>query len=84
MLTKTSDEQSSDIRLCKTEKGVWLLIDAYEYFLPYKQFPWFKDARESDINTVNRPTNRHLYWPVLDLSLDLRSLDSLEKYPLLY
>ena len=32
--------------------GLWLLVGEKEYFLSYDTFPWFKDARVSDILDV--------------------------------
>ena len=32
--------------------GIWLLIKDVEYFLPYQDFPWFKDATVSQAHNV--------------------------------
>lgn len=63
-------------------KGLWLLLDDQEHFLPYKQFPWFRDARVSEILEVTRPSARHLYWPELDIDLAVESILHPERYPL--
>jgi len=31
--------------------GFWLLVRKKEYFLPYEEYPWFRDARVRDILT---------------------------------
>jgi len=64
--------------------GIWLLVNNIEYFLPYKDYPWFHDAKIFDIYQVELLHNTHLYWPTLDIDLDLESLDNLEQYPLIY
>lgn len=62
--------------------GVWLLIDDRERFLPYEKFPWFRDARVSEIAEVELLHGHHLHWPRLDVDLDIDSLDRPEAYPL--
>ncbi len=62
--------------------GLWLLIKEKEYFLPFAEFPWFKKAAVEDIYKVKFLHAHHLYWPALDIDLELESLENLEKYPL--
>jgi len=62
--------------------GIWIYV-AKEYFLPYKEFPWFRDAKLADIHNVRLIHPFHLYWPALDVDLDLNSLNNLEKYSLI-
>lgn len=64
-------------------KGLWLLIDHGEHFLSYDQFPWFRDARVSEILAVTRPSSHHLYWPVLDIDLAVESILHPDRYPLI-
>jgi len=35
--------------------GFWLLLDQREVFVPFKEFPWFRDATISQIVNVERP-----------------------------
>ena len=64
--------------------GIWLLVNAKEYFLSYQDFPWFKDASLSEILDVKLLHKNHLFWPSLDVDLDLDSIDRIEEYPLIY
>ena len=64
--------------------GLWILCQNSEYFLPYEQFPWFKEAKLSALYNIELLHNHHLYWPDLDIDLHLDSLSNLEKYPLIY
>ncbi len=64
--------------------GIWLLVIDKEYFLPFKNFPWFKEAKISDIQDIEFFNGYHLHWPKLDIDLDLDALENLEKYPLIY
>jgi hypothetical protein len=59
-----------------------MLIQGNEYFLSYKEFPWFQKASVSQIYNFEFLHGRHLYWPDLDIDLSLESLRSLEKFPL--
>jgi hypothetical protein len=64
--------------------GIWLYVKGKEYFLPYEDYPWFKDARLSEIHHVQLLHENHLYWPKLDVDLSLDCLEHPEKYPLTY
>ena len=63
--------------------GFWLLLDESEYFLPFAQFPWFRAAPVAAILNVECLHAEHLYWPDLDVDLELNSIRSPEDYPLL-
>ena len=62
--------------------GFWLLVDARELFVPFQQFPWFRDASIRSITNVQLPSPHHLYWPDLDIDLAVESIEHPEKYPL--
>jgi len=65
-----------------TPFGIWLLVKGKEYFLSYNDFPYFKDKTLNSIQTVQLLHGYHLYWPVLDIDLELDNLENPEKYPL--
>jgi hypothetical protein len=54
-----------------------------ELFVPFKEFPWFKDASIQEISHVELPSSHHLYWPDLDIDLAVDSLTHPERYPLI-
>lgn len=64
--------------------GFWLLVRGKEYFLPYEEYPWFRDARVRDIFSVTLVHEDHLHWPALDVDLSIESLEHPESYPLTY
>lgn len=64
--------------------GVWILIQEHEYYLPYDIFPWFKNARISDIINVRFEHDAYLFWPTLNVDLELESIKNPERYPLRY
>ncbi len=63
--------------------GVWVLLDDEELFMPYEQFPWFKNANIASIVKVERPTPHHLYWPLLDIDLAVESIKNPSSFPLM-
>ncbi len=65
-------------------RGLWLLLDDKEYYLPYESFPWFADATIRQITQVTRPRPDHLHWPELDIDLTLDMIEHPESYPLTY
>ena len=64
--------------------GFWLLIHEKEYFLPYEEFPWFRQAKVAEILDVHLVHGDHLHWPQLDVDLCLDSLAEPATFPLIY
>ena len=60
-----------------SKHGLWLLIENKECFVPFKQFPWFRDATIGELLNVELASPRHLYWPVLDVDLAMESIDTI-------
>ena len=67
-----------------SKNGLWLLVNDQEYFLSYKDFPWFQNGKVSEVFDVKMKSKSHLYWPQMDVDLELESFTNLEKYPLIY
>jgi hypothetical protein len=65
-----------------SKNGLWLLVKGKEYFLPFEKFPWFKNATIAAILNVELPQPHHLYWPELDVDLEIESIISPDEYPL--
>ena len=63
--------------------GFWLLLGDRELFLPFEQFPWFKEAQVGHILNVELPGPDHLYWPDLDVDLSVESIEHPERFPLM-
>jgi hypothetical protein len=63
--------------------GFWLLVKDVEHFVPFEQFPWFRDATIGQLTLVELPSPHHLYWPELDIDLAVESLDHPERFPLI-
>ncbi len=65
-----------------SKHGLWILVDDRESFLPFEEFPWFRNATVDAILRVERPAPTHLYWPELDVDLSLDSIEHPQSYPL--
>ena len=64
--------------------GIWILFQKKEYFLPFSEFPWFKDATLSQIHNVETIHKNHLNWPELDVDINIKILENIESYPLIW
>jgi hypothetical protein len=62
--------------------GFWLLLNNEELFLPFSEFPWFRDANISKIFNVELPSPNHLYWSDLDIDISVESIRNPENFPL--
>jgi hypothetical protein len=76
----TSQAEVQDI----SKFGVWLFVKGQEFLLPFSEYPWFKDAKISSIYNVQFLHQSHLYWPDLDVDLELTALQHPDQYPLTY
>ena len=76
--TNTSVAEVTNI----SRHGVWLLVDDRELFMPFDEFPWFKNAPVGSVLQLERPRENHLHWPALDVDLTVDSIEHPEKYPL--
>jgi len=62
--------------------GIWIFVKGKEYFLNYSDYPYFKEQTVRDIQNVKLLHGYHLYWPALDVDLEIDNLENPEKYPL--
>jgi hypothetical protein len=70
-----------DVRVI-SRHGVWVLVDERGLFMPFEDFPWFRNASINSVLKLERPQPHHLYWPELDIDLTVDSIENPEKYPL--
>ncbi len=61
--------------------GLWLLTDSRELFIPFAEFPWFRDQPVSVITKVEEPSPGHFYWPDLDVDLTEEIIEHPERFP---
>jgi Protein of unknown function (DUF2442) len=76
--TNTSEVEVTNV----SRHGFWLLIQDREVFVPFAEFPWFRDAPIGQLVNVQLPSPHHLYWPDLDVDLAVDSLFHPERFPL--
>jgi len=81
--TLGTDTSAVEVTLLSTA-GFWLLANGREYFLDFNEYPWFRDARVSELTNVKLFHGSHLRWPDLDVDLELDGLANPERYPLVY
>lgn len=62
--------------------GFRLLLNDKELFVPFSEFPWFRDATVAAILNVELMQAGHLYWPDLDVDLAVESIEHPERFPL--
>lgn len=76
--TSTSGAEVTNI----SGHGFWVLLGEREVFLPFDEFPWFRDAPVSSILHLEVHGPEHLHWPDLDVDLSVDSIEHPERYPL--
>ena len=85
MKSSTRGADTSQIEVSNIDQfGLWVLVQNKEYFLPYDDFPWFRNATVDQILKVELLHQDHLYWPALDVDLGVDSLAEPGKFPLIY
>ena len=62
--------------------GIWLLAHGKELFLPYEDFPWFKEQPVKAILEVEEVSPGHFYWETLDVDLTEEIIEHPERFPL--
>ena len=83
MKSATPGQSTSPVEVTNVSPhGFWLFVGERELFVPFKEFPWFREASVREITNVQLPSPHHLYWPDLDIDLAVESLEHPEKYPL--
>lgn len=59
-----------------------MLIKGRKLFVPFNEFPWFKDASAGAILNVQLPSPHHPTWPDLNIDLAVESIEHPERFPL--
>ena len=85
MKSKKNGKNTSKVEVQNiSSNGFWLFVKDKEYFLPFETYPWFKEAKISEIQNVRLHHKHHLSWPSLDIDLEIESIESPNKYPMFY
>ena len=84
MLSGTLGTNTLEVEVTNVSKhGLWLLLGDEELFMPFDEFPWFRDAPIGKVLNVERPKAHPLYWPDLDVDLAVESIRHPERFPLI-
>ncbi len=62
--------------------GIWLLTHDEELFMPYENFPWFRQQTIEAILNVEEPSPDHYYWPAIDIDLTKEIIKYPDRFPL--
>lgn len=54
--------------------GFWIAVHGRKHFLSLRDFPWFAKATVEQLFDVELHHQSHLYWPKLDIDLELGSI----------
>ena len=85
MISQTPGKSTSVVEVTNISiHGLWLYLESKEYFLPFEEYPWFREASIKEIQNVQLLHESHLHWPDLDADLEVESLENPEEYPLVY
>ena len=83
MSSQPLGKHTSTVEVTNISKhGLWLLTKNRELFIPFDEFPWFKNAPVGKIINVEEPSPGHFYWPELDVDLGIESIEHPERFPL--
>ena len=67
-----------------SDKGMWILVNRQEFYLPFTNFPWFLKGTIAQIYNLRFAHGKYLHWPDLDVDIELDALKHPEAYPLTY
>jgi hypothetical protein len=76
----TSDCNISGIN----DLGFWVLVENMEYFIPFSDYPGFKDSSVNQILKISFLPPSQLHWQELDMDIELSALRQPELFPLVF
>lgn len=64
--------------------GFWVIVEEREYFVSFSDYPAFKKATVEQIFLMQYMSPTQLYWPELDIDIEIGALEEPERYPLVW
>jgi hypothetical protein len=64
--------------------GFWMIINEKEYFISFADYPAFHKATVDEIFNYQVISPEQFRWPVLDIDIELDSLENPSLFPLVY
>jgi len=62
--------------------GFWALVEDKEYFIPFANYPEFKEASINQIFQMEFTPPSQLHWTLLDIDIELQALTFPDFFPL--
>jgi hypothetical protein len=83
-----SSKSGTDISDCSitsiNDLGIYVLIENNEYFIPFTDYPGFKNASLNQVFKVRFYPPTQLHWEDIDVDIELQALMKPESFPLIY
>ncbi len=67
-----------------TSFGLWVMCNNNEFFIPFKDYPELKEANLNSIFNVKTLSPNNLYWPDIDVDIEIDAIKNPSNYILLY
>jgi len=85
MILSNTGTNISDCKITAiNDLGLWILLDDREYFLPFLDYPGFKEASIDQIFKVQWIKPSQLRWEALDIDIEIEALSKPDSFPLIY
>jgi hypothetical protein len=65
-------------------QGFWLLVDDREYYVPFDDYPAFRQATLAGIFAFQQQSPTQFHWPGLDIDIELDALAHPDRFPLVF
>ena len=82
-LVQTSGSNTLAKVLTITANGILLSIPEGDFFLNYKDYPWFRNAPINQVFDVEMEGDYAVRWNALDVDLEIESILHPERYPMI-
>jgi hypothetical protein len=64
--------------------GFWVLVEDKEYFIPFLDYPGFKDSSVNQLLKIRFSAPSQLHWEEIDMDIELQALSQPESFPLIF
>jgi hypothetical protein len=62
--------------------GFWLLVEDKEYFVPFSDYPQFRNATVEQILGMRQISPSQFHWQDLDIDIEIDALETPDRFPL--